>query len=90
MPYALYRGGKGGTIRKITGDPRGAKNQRNLIVWDPTKKGVLKWIKEWGTNTQKIKHLRRKPVSQRKRKRSTRTRKYARSGKGFGLGLNLL
>ena len=72
MPYGLYRKGKGGTLRKLKGDPRGARNQKNLIVWDTTKKGVFKWIRKWGTDTQKIKHLGMKPVSQKKRKRVAR------------------
>ena len=57
MPYALYRKGKGGTLRKVSGNPRSIKNQKNLIVWDYTKKGVKSWVKKWGTKTQKRKHL---------------------------------
>lgn len=57
MPYGLYRKGKGGTIRKVKGNPRSPTNQRNLIVWDKTKKGVKTWIKEYGKKTHKEKHL---------------------------------
>jgi hypothetical protein len=57
MPYGLYRIGKGGTIRKITGNPRSKRNQKYLIVWDNRKKDIKSWIKKWGTKTQKQKHL---------------------------------
>jgi len=57
LPYGLYRKGKGGSLKKISGNPRNKSNQKNLIVWDPTKKGVKSWIRKWGTGTQKKKHL---------------------------------
>jgi len=55
--YGLYRKGKGGSLKKIYGNPRNNTNQKNLIVWDRTKKGVKTWIKDWGTKTQKDKYL---------------------------------
>jgi len=57
MAYGLYRKGKGGTIKKIRGNPRSPSNQKYMIVWDSTKKGVKSWIKEYGNKTQKRKHL---------------------------------
>ena len=86
MAYGLYRKGKGGTLRKLTGDPRGARNQKNIIVWDVTKKGVLDWIRKWGTQTQKMKHLEMKPVTKRRRRKGS-VRKYN-SGIGGDLWWN--
>jgi len=59
MAYGLFREGRGGTIRKIKsriGKPR-TKRTKKLIVWHPQKKEILKWIKKWGTKSQKRKHL---------------------------------
>ena len=55
MTYAIYRGGK--RIRKIRGNPRSPSNQRGLVVWDRTRKGVKQWVREWGTKKQKQKYL---------------------------------
>lgn len=57
MAYALYRGKNGGSIRAISGNPRNRSNQRGLVVWAPKKTEVKSWIRRWGTNTQKSKHL---------------------------------
>jgi len=57
MTYGLYKKGKGGTIKKIRGNPRNQTNQKNMIVWNDSKKQVKSWIRKWGTKTQKIKHL---------------------------------
>lgn len=57
MVYALYRKGSGGTIRHINGNPRSPANQRKMVVWTTSKKGVKSWIREFGTTAQKQKHL---------------------------------
>ena len=57
MAYGLYRKGKGGVIKKIRGNPRSPSNQKNLIVWAGRKGDVKSWIRQWGTKTQKEKHL---------------------------------
>ena len=57
MAYGLYRKGKGGSLRKISGNPRTYVPQKNLIVWGKSKKEVKSWIKKYGTKTQKDKHL---------------------------------
>jgi hypothetical protein len=55
MTYGLYK--HSNKIRKIRGNPRSLSNQKGLIVWTQTKKGVQSWIKEWGTKSQKEKYL---------------------------------
>jgi len=55
MAYGIYKKSK--TIRKIVGNPRSPSNQKKLIVWDDDEKGVKKWVKKWGTKTQKKKFL---------------------------------
>ncbi len=57
MAFGLYRKGKGGSLRKIQGNPRSKGNQKNIIVWEPTKKGVKGWIRSYGTHSQKKRHL---------------------------------
>lgn len=59
MAYGLFRKGRGGQIRKIK-SRKGKPKLKNLVVWDNTKKGILSWIKKWGTKSQKEKHLKSK------------------------------
>lgn len=51
MAYAVYRGGR--KIRKVVGNPRSPTNQKGLVVWAPTHRGVKDWVKKWGTKKQK-------------------------------------
>ena len=55
MAYGFYKKGK--KVIKITGNPRSKTNQKNLVVWAPTKKGLKEWAKKWGTKKQKEKIL---------------------------------
>ena len=55
MTYGIYR--KGRKIRKIIGNPRAPSNQKGLIIWAPTQKGVKSWIREWGSKTMKKKYI---------------------------------
>jgi len=55
MAYAIYK--KGRKIRKIIGNPRSITNQKKMIVWDAKKSGVQKWVRKWGTKSQKKKYL---------------------------------
>jgi len=41
MPYALYRKGKGGTLRKVTGNPRSIKIKK-ILLYGIIQKKVLK------------------------------------------------
>lgn len=51
MNYGLFK--KSGLIKKISGKPLTPKNQKNLIVWHPSKKQVISWVKDYGTLRQK-------------------------------------
>lgn len=51
MKYGLYK--KSNTIKKILGNPRAPRAQKNIVVWHDTRKGVVEWIKEYGTKQQK-------------------------------------
>jgi len=49
--YAIYRNGR--KIRSKKGNPRTPSAQKGLIIWNTSKRGVTKWINEYGTKKQK-------------------------------------
>jgi len=51
MAYAIRRGRN--SIVKISGDPRSPSNLKGVIVWDETKSGVKRWVKRYGSKSQK-------------------------------------
>ena len=55
--YGLFRAGRGGVIRRINGNPRRPAITRKIVVWSPSKVRLKSWIREYGTKTQKNKHL---------------------------------
>jgi len=55
MSYGIYKNGI--KIKKIEGNPRSPSNQKGMVVWSSTKKGVKTWVKRWGTKKQKEKFL---------------------------------
>lgn len=55
--YGLFKSGRGGVLKQIKGNPRRPVMVKKVFVWGTSKSKVKSWIREWGTNTQKRKHL---------------------------------